>query len=199
MEGTGHSGLAMPLSTVEVAYSIVQQALVNPNLTPAQALDPFLEPICTQGSLAIPDSLDLVFPSHEAILEAFIGPNRPWDDLHHRSYFVPKLRRIEAGEFMLTITRDRSCPVNPMATQVVYTEGNMVRIAKMIPIDISKTLGVMENVFVGPDCSHKEIQIYTNLFKEFGDIFSWSYEEMLGIDPRIVKHGITTNPNAKLV
>jgi hypothetical protein len=30
MEGTGHHGMAMPLSTVEVAYSIVQQAFVEP-------------------------------------------------------------------------------------------------------------------------------------------------------------------------
>jgi hypothetical protein len=30
-------------------------------------------------------------------------------------------------------------------------------------------------------------------------VFSWSYEEMPGIDPRIVKHEITTYPDAKPV
>jgi flagellar motor switch protein FliM len=57
----------------------------------------------------------------------------------------------------------------------------------------------MENVFVGADFSPKEIQIYTDLFKEFCDIFSWSYKEIPGIDPRIVEHEITTYPNAKSV
>jgi hypothetical protein len=79
--------------------------------------------------------------------------NKPWDDLHHRSYFLPELRRIEAGEFTLTMTGDRFCPINPLATHAVYAEGNMETITKTIPIDISRTLGTMENVFVGADCS----------------------------------------------
>jgi hypothetical protein len=44
MEGTGHDGMSMPLSVTEVVYSIVQQASVDPNLTPAPELDPVLEP-----------------------------------------------------------------------------------------------------------------------------------------------------------
>ena len=42
-------------------------------------------------------------------------------------------------------------------------------------------------------------QKYIELFKEFCDVFSWSYEEMPGIDPRIVEHEIKTYPNSKLV
>jgi hypothetical protein len=83
--------------------------------------------------------------------------------------------------------------------RTVYAEGNMVSITEMIPIDISRTPGIVENVFVGADCSPEEIQIYTELFKEFHDVFSWSYEEMPGIDPRIVEHEITTYPDAKPV
>ena len=49
------------------------------------------------------------------------------------------------------------------------------------------------------DCSPDEIKEYTKIFKEFHDIFAWSYEEMPGIDPRIIKHEIKTYPNAKLV
>jgi hypothetical protein len=51
-----------------------------------------LEPIWAQGSLADTDSLDVVLPSDEAIIEAMTSLERPWDDLHHRSYFLPKLR-----------------------------------------------------------------------------------------------------------
>jgi hypothetical protein len=40
MEGVGNPGMAMPLSAVEVAYSIVQQASANPDLAPPQEIDP---------------------------------------------------------------------------------------------------------------------------------------------------------------
>ena len=95
------------------------------------------------------------------------------------------------------MTGDRSCPINPLATHEVYAKGNMETIAETIPINISRTPGVVENVFVGADCSPREIQIYTDLFKGFCDVFSWSYKEMLGIDPKIVEHEITTYLDAK--
>jgi hypothetical protein len=62
MEGTGNPSMAMPLSATEVVYSIVQQAFVEPDPTPAQELYPILEPIWAQGSLATTYSLVLVFP-----------------------------------------------------------------------------------------------------------------------------------------
>jgi hypothetical protein len=106
MDETGNPGMSMPLSTAEVAYSLVQQASANPDLTPAQELDPLLEPIWAQGSLANVDSLDLVLPSDEAVIEAMTSSDKPWEDLHHISYFLPELSRIEAGEFTVTMTRD---------------------------------------------------------------------------------------------
>jgi hypothetical protein len=83
--------------------------------------------------------------------------DKPWDDLHHRSYFLPELSRIEAGEFTLTMTGDRSCPINPFDTHFVYAEGNMATIVDTIPINISRTPGVMENVFIGTDNSPEEM------------------------------------------
>jgi hypothetical protein len=100
---------------------------------------------------------------------------------------------------VLTMTRDRSFPINPLATHTFYAEGNMETIAETIPIDISKTPHVVENVFIGANRSPKEIRIYTDLFKQFHNVFAWYYEEILGIDPRIIEHEITTYPNAKLV
>jgi hypothetical protein len=70
------------------------------------------------------------------------------------------------------MTGDQPCPINLLATQDVYAEGNMATIAETMPINISRTPGVVENVFVGADCSPEEIQIYTDLFKEFRDVFS---------------------------
>jgi hypothetical protein len=102
------------------------------------------------------------------------GPDKPWDDLHHRSYFLPELHRIVVGEFTITMTGDQPCPINLLATQDIYAEGNMVTIAETIPINISRNPGIVENVFVEADFSPKEIQIYTDLFKEFHDVFAWS-------------------------
>lgn len=34
-------------------------------------------------------------------------------------------------------------------------------------------------------------------FQELRDIFAWSYEEMLGIDPNIIVHKIKMYPNVK--
>jgi hypothetical protein len=133
MEGTGHPGMSMHLSAVKVAYNIVQQASIDPDPTPAHELDPVLEPIWAQGSLATTYPLDVVFTYDEVILEALTGPERPWDDLHHRSYFLPELRRIEASEFVSTVNGYNTCPINPIAMYTVYAKGNMVSIAETIP------------------------------------------------------------------
>jgi hypothetical protein len=137
MDMTGHAGMSMPLSADEVAYSLVQQASSTLDLIPTQELDPLLEPIWAQDSLVNIDSLDLVSPSDEAIIEAMTGPKKPWEDLHHRSYFLPELHRIEVGEFTITMTGDQPCPINLLATQDIYAEGNMATITATIPINIS--------------------------------------------------------------
>jgi hypothetical protein len=58
---------------------------------------------------------------------------------------------------VLTMTGDRSCPINPLAMHGVHAKGNMETISKMIPIDISRTPGIMENVFVRAVCSPEEM------------------------------------------
>jgi hypothetical protein len=77
IEGTGHSGMSMPLSIAKVAYFLVQQSLTNTDPTPAQELDPTLEPIWAQGSLTNNNSLDLVFPSNEVVIEAMTSQDKP--------------------------------------------------------------------------------------------------------------------------
>jgi hypothetical protein len=47
-----------------------------------------------------------------------------------------------------------------------------------------------------PPKRFKSTQIF---LKNFCDVFAWSYEEMPGIDPKIVEHEITTYPDAKPV
>jgi hypothetical protein len=98
--------------------------------------------------------------------------DKPWEDLHHRSYFLPELSRINAGEFTVTMMGDQSYPINLLATHEIYAEGNMATITETIPINIYQNPGIVENIFVRADFSPEEIQIYTNLFKEFCDVFA---------------------------
>ena len=65
----------------------------------------------------------------------------------------------------------------------MFVEWNMANISATIPINISVNLDIVENIHIGANCSPEEIDIYTALFKEFRDVFSWSDEEMPGIDP----------------
>ena len=88
-------------------------------------------------------------------------------------------------------------PINPLPREGMFAQGNMANIFATIPINIFVNLDVMENIHIGANCSPKEIAIYTALFKEFYDVFSWSYEEIPSIEPSIVEHEIRTYRNSK--
>jgi hypothetical protein len=67
--------------------------------------DLFPEPIWAQNSSNSQDCLDTIFPSDEAIIEEMTGAERPWEDMHHRSYFLPEISHVENGEFKSTVSR----------------------------------------------------------------------------------------------
>ena len=64
----------------------------------------------------------------------------------------------------------------PLGSPRKYAEGNMAKLSPTIPINISYILGKIEKVYIGADCSPDEIREYIKLFKEFRDVFTWSYE-----------------------
>ena len=108
-----------------------------------------------------------------------------------------ELSRIENQEFHVRLSEDVDTPINPLSREGIFAEGNMENISTTIPINISANPNIVENVCIDANYSSEEIAIYTTLFKEFRNVFSWSYEEMLGIDPSIVKHEIWTYPDAR--
>ena len=75
----------------------------------------------------------------------------------------------------------------------------MGNISTTIVIDILIKEGVVEKINLGANCTPDEVASYTALFKEFRDVFTWSYEEMLGIDPSIIVLKIKTYLGAKPV
>ena len=99
----------------------------------------------------------------------------------------------------MRLVGDDDTPINLLHREGIFSEGNMANIFVTIPINISANPNVVENVYIGANCPLEDIAIYTALFKEFHDVFTCSYEEMLGIDPSIVEDEIQTYSDAKPV
>jgi hypothetical protein len=68
------------------------------------------------------DFLDETFPSDEAIIEAMNGSDKPWDDMHHHSYFLPELERIEQDDFRSTLSEIVGHAIVPLDTHDIYAE-----------------------------------------------------------------------------
>ena len=127
------------------------------------------------------------------------SPNYPWDDLHHRSYYLPQATTpsfssnqyiIETKGFIPSGHVD--CFQNPIPAFDAFEECNMDNISLAIHINISCTLGVTKNISVGPSCSPTKVEDIKQIFKEFRDIFTWSYKEMFSLNPIIIEHHIDT-------
>ena len=118
-----------------------------------------------------------------------------WEYLHHRSSFLPDLDHFE-NDFSSIFTTDYvKEPHNPLSH--FDSELNFENISTTVPLDISVKPRIFENIHIGASCMTDEIQAYKALFQEFRNIFTWSYEEMPGIDPSIFVHEIKTHPDAK--
>ena len=93
------------------------------------------------------------------------GVEPPSEELHHRSYFLPELDRLEHEEFREILSERIGSPMVPLSSPIQMVDGNMVNTSPTIPINISHDPGKIENVYIGAECSHAEIQEYTDLFK----------------------------------
>jgi hypothetical protein len=143
-------------------YQVVLDSTVDPDPVSSQMdeEDPVLQPIWATSSSCSHDFLDDTLPSDEAILEAMNGPDRPWDDMHHRSYFLPELVRIEQDDFRSTLSEMVGHTMVPLDMHGIYVEGNMASISPTITIDISRIPGKVENVYIDTNCSPEEIQSF---------------------------------------
>ena len=92
------------------------------------------------------DYLDDVFTSDEAIIEAMSGVEPPWEELHHRFYFLPELDRLEHEDFREILSENIGSPVVPLSSPGQMAEGNMENLSPTIPINISRDPGKIENV-----------------------------------------------------
>ena len=67
-------------------------------------------------------------------------------------------------------------PQSLILTHSVDSEGNLCNITKTMPVDISVKPGVSKNIFIEHKSSPEEVKTYTALFKEFRDVFTWTYK-----------------------
>jgi hypothetical protein len=52
---------------------------------------------------------------------------------------------------------------------------------------------------IGAQCSEEEKKKFMDLFHEFIDVFSWSYEDLRGFDPSVIQHAILIKEGANLL
>jgi hypothetical protein len=136
-EGQSHAGMAMPLSTSKIMYQANLDSSVDPDLVPSPTNkeDPVFRFVWATSFSYSHDFLDGTFPLDEAIN----GPDKPWDDMHHPSCFLPELERIEQDDFRSTLSKIVGHTIVPLDTHDIYVEGNMVSISPIVQIDISRT------------------------------------------------------------
>jgi len=188
----------MPLSPAELNYVEIVSASVS-SFDPAplsRSLDVYVQSPWLRDIVSS-DPLQETFPSDEAILETMSFEDPPWFDHHHHSLFL-----LSQGAMTTCLEKFASCiPSQLLQTLIqihdVFSEGNMGNIMQTMPIDISVKPGIVENIHIGVTCTLDEIQLYVDLFREFCDVFAWSYDEMPGIDPSIMVHEIPKYPGAK--
>ena len=99
-------------------------------------------------------------------MEAMTTPNYPWDDMHHRLYFLPKQTHdqyvVESKDF---IHGEVNWFRHPIPTPDSFEEGNMANISPTIKINISTKPGIEENITLGAHFTPDKIEAYTKLFK----------------------------------
>ena len=102
-EGQLHAGMAMPLLTTKIAYQVVLDSSIDPDPVTSQTdkEDTVLSHVWATSLSCSHDFLEETLPLDEAILEAMNVSERPWDDMHHQSYFLPSLERIEQDDLDL--------------------------------------------------------------------------------------------------
>jgi hypothetical protein len=160
-EGQSHTRMAMPLSATKIVYKLVLDSSVDPGLLTSHTgeEDPILNLVWAKSLPCSHDFLDDTLTSNEAIVEAMNGSDRTWHHMHHLSYFLPDLFRIEQDDFRSTLSEIVSHVVVPLDTHKIYVERNMENIYPTITIDISHIPRKVENVYIGADCSSEESNI----------------------------------------
>ena len=129
----------IPFPATMVAYqeNLDQVVESNPSSSRIEEEDPYVLSAWAVQSSHAHDCLDIVFPSDEVIIEAMSRVEPPWEELHHRSYFLPELDCLEHEYFRVVLSQRFGSPMVPLSSPGPMADGNMENISSMIPINIS--------------------------------------------------------------
>ena len=99
-----------------------------------------------------PSNLSLrCFRNDEEILEALTTLKHPWDDMHHRSFFLPEELVSQSDQFSME-TKDFihgkvDWIKNPILAPDTFEEGNMANVSPTININLSTNPKVVEEKY----------------------------------------------------
>eukprot|EP00253_Pinus_taeda_P009010 PITA_09010 len=130
----------------------------------------------------------------EGIVQSMMIDGAPWEDYHYHSHLPDYKEDCSSDLDHPSVFDFLSNTVN-----TVDSEQKLSNIEETITINISTKPNVVENIHVGKSCSPSELEIYYALFREFRDVFAWSYGEVSGIDSSTVEHKIKMYPDVKPV
>ena len=94
---------------------------------------------------------------------------------------------------------------NYLESADVATEGATVADPKISAkeelkvIDLSSDPNVHKHVSISASLLVEERAHLVELLKEYQDVFAWQYDEMPGIDPKLVAHSLNVEPDIKPV
>ena len=91
----------VPLPAAMIAYQSNLRSVTEPCSSSSRTEEeyPYVLSAWVVQSSHAHDCLDTVFPSNEVIIEAMSGVEPPWEELHHRSYFLPPLDHLEHEDY----------------------------------------------------------------------------------------------------
>jgi hypothetical protein len=78
-------------------------------------------------------------------------------------------------------------------------EPKMTAKKELEAINLSDNPDVSKPVSISMSLSTKERKCLIDLLYEYKDVFAWDYDEMPGIDPRLVAHSLNEEPGTKPV
>ena len=117
---------------------------------------------------------------HEALLQASTSEEKP-----EHSNIIPK--NIVRLEKLFDLQEKFRRPTNTKAR-------SWTLIYEFVNLGIEQE---PKNINLGKNCTSAEKAAFMKLFKEYKDIFAWTYEDLKTYDTKIIQHVIPLKENAK--
>jgi hypothetical protein len=179
--------------SINIIDKLAHCCLIDDGSGPSAMLKIIMEELglsCTHPH--IPDNVESwqVFPSDESIC-AFIQnePYKPNEIICMEDNKIPKGLTPLESSFALSDVGDK---------EKHKEEESKRKLGETISLNIG-TPDCAKNVKIGAQCSDEEKMKFTELLREFQDVFSWSYEDFRGFDPALIQHAIPIKEGIKPV